>query len=104
NTEIGQGTITAFAQLVAETLGVTPERIDVHEAATARVADSGPTVASRTVMIVGGLLARCAEGMRATLETVAGGRIAGDDEFRRVARAYHARHGPLLVERRYERP
>ncbi len=104
NTEIGQGTLTAFAQLAAEALGVSPELIEVHEADTAHVPDSGPTVASRTVMIVGGLLARCAEAMRETLETFAGGRIAGDDAFRHVARDYLARHGPLLVERQYERP
>ncbi|MEO7133122.1 MAG: molybdopterin cofactor-binding domain-containing protein, partial [Vicinamibacterales bacterium] len=37
---------------------------DVNEADTASVPDSGPTVASRTCMIVGKLLERCARGMR----------------------------------------
>ena len=34
--------------------------VEVHEVDTAEVPDSGPTVASRTCMIVGGLLERCA--------------------------------------------
>ena len=43
------------------------DAIDVHEADTAFVPDSGPTVASRTCMIVGKLLERCARDMRKRL-------------------------------------
>jgi CO/xanthine dehydrogenase Mo-binding subunit len=91
STEIGQGTRTMLAQIVADTLGVPYEAIEVHAADTARVPDSGPTVASRTCMIVGGLLQRCAEDMRATL-----GRMS--------PREYLRRHGPLVVTRQYEKP
>ena len=52
------------AQIVADALGVPFDRVDVHEVDTAAVPDSGPTVASRTCMIVGRLLERCARQMR----------------------------------------
>jgi CO/xanthine dehydrogenase Mo-binding subunit len=67
STEIGQGTRTMHAQIVADALGVAFEAIDVHEVDTDRVPDSGPTVASRTCMIVGKLLERCARDMRKRL-------------------------------------
>ena len=60
STEIGQGTRTMHAQIVADTLGMPYDAVEVHEADTADVPDSGPTVASRTCMIVGRLLQRCA--------------------------------------------
>ena len=52
------------AQIVAETLGVPYDCIDVNAADTGEVPDSGPTVASRTCMVVGRILQRCAEDMR----------------------------------------
>jgi len=67
STEIGQGTRTMHAQIVADALGVPYEAIDVHDADTKYVPDSGPTVASRTCMIVGKLLERCARDMRARI-------------------------------------
>ncbi|MFI5371645.1 MAG: xanthine dehydrogenase family protein molybdopterin-binding subunit [Candidatus Eisenbacteria bacterium] len=104
NTEIGQGTITVFSQLVGEALGVPPEWVVIEPPDTDRVPDSGPTVASRTVMIVGGLLERCALGMREKLELFAEKPIGGAAEFRRVARRWLAERGPLRVERRYQKP
>jgi len=91
STEIGQGTRTMLAQIVADTLGVAYDAIDVNAADTASVPDSGPTVASRTCMIVGRILQRCAEEMRATL-----GRL--------TPREYLRRHGPLVITKQYERP
>ena len=55
------------AQIVADALGVPFDAIEVHEVDTAFVPDSGPTVASRTCMIVGKLLERCARDMRKRL-------------------------------------
>ena len=43
-TEIGQGTRTMHAQIVADTLGLPYDCIDVNAADTAAVPDSGPTV------------------------------------------------------------
>jgi CO/xanthine dehydrogenase Mo-binding subunit len=54
--------------------------------------------------VVGGLLARCAEGMRAALEQFAGRPLDGVADFQRVARRYLAKRGPLRIERRYEKP
>jgi CO/xanthine dehydrogenase Mo-binding subunit len=60
STDIGQGALTIFAQIAADALGVDVGRVDVHEPSTERVPDSGPTVASRTCMVVGGVVERAA--------------------------------------------
>ncbi|MGH7457174.1 MAG: xanthine dehydrogenase family protein molybdopterin-binding subunit, partial [bacterium] len=52
STEIGQGTNTIFPQIVAEELGLNLEDVEMEETNTAKVPDSGPTVASRTCMVV----------------------------------------------------
>jgi CO/xanthine dehydrogenase Mo-binding subunit len=93
NTEIGQGTITAFSQIVGQTLGVPAELVRVERADTGEVPDSGPTVASRTVMVVGGLLERCAQQMRERLELFAERPLRDAADFQRVARAYLAERG-----------
>ena len=67
STEIGQGTRTMHAQIVAETLGIPYDCVEVAEVDTGRVPDSGPTVASRTCMVVGRILQRCAEEIREKL-------------------------------------
>jgi CO/xanthine dehydrogenase Mo-binding subunit len=91
STEIGQGTRTMHAQIVADALGIPYEDVEVPYPDTAVVPDSGPTVASRTCMVVGGILQRCAEEMRERL----GGLSPA---------AYFRRHGALTVTRRYEPP
>jgi CO/xanthine dehydrogenase Mo-binding subunit len=68
STDIGQGAITIFTQIAAGALGVDPQHITVVDPSTAQVPDSGPTVASRTCMVVGGLVAAAARQVRATLE------------------------------------
>jgi CO/xanthine dehydrogenase Mo-binding subunit len=67
STEIGQGTRTMHAQIVADSLGIPYEDIEVAQPDTQRVPDSGPTVASRTCMVVGKILQRCAEEMKEKL-------------------------------------
>ena len=84
STEIGQGTRTMHAQIVADTLGIPYDQVEVSVADTATVPDSGPTVASRTCMIVGRLLQRCAEDMRTRLGRLTPGRLL--EEARRVRR------------------
>jgi CO/xanthine dehydrogenase Mo-binding subunit len=91
STEIGQGTRTMHAQIVADTLGMPYDAVEVNAADTGVVPDSGPTVASRTCMIVGRILQRCAEEMRARL-----GRM--------TPKEYLRRHGPLVITKEYERP
>src|SRR5580765_2749304 len=91
STEIGQGTRTMLAQIVADTLGIPYEDVEVNAADTGEVPDSGPTVASRTCMIVGRILQRAAEDMRVRL-----GRLSPRD--------YVKRYGEFVVKKQYERP
>jgi CO/xanthine dehydrogenase Mo-binding subunit len=65
STEIGQGTKTIFCQIAADALGVPMEQVTVAPQDTSLVPDSGPTVASRTAMIVGGLIHDAAVELRA---------------------------------------
>src|SRR5687767_4101906 len=91
STEIGQGTRTMHAQIVTDALGIPYESVEVAQPDTSRVADSGPTVASRTCMVVGKILEECAQEMRERLGDLS-------------PAEYHARHGPFTVERTYEPP
>jgi len=68
STDMGQGATTIFTQIAAQTLGIAAELVDVVDPATDRVPDSGPTVASRTCMIVGGLVGKAARGLREQLD------------------------------------
>jgi len=72
STEIGQGTNTIFSQILAEALNIPYEWVRVAQPDTARVPDSGPTVASRTCMIVGGLMHRAAGDLLAVLKSATG--------------------------------
>jgi CO/xanthine dehydrogenase Mo-binding subunit len=78
STEIGQGTKTIFCQIAADALGVPLEQVTVAPQDTSRVPDSGPTVASRTAMIVGGLIHQAATELRDRLGGGGGGRGGGE--------------------------
>ena len=54
--EMGQGAETVLRKIVAETLKISIEQVIYEKVDTGLIPDSGPTVASRTTMIVGGLL------------------------------------------------
>jgi len=56
STEIGQGTNTIFSQIAADAMKLPFDQFVVLQPDTAKVPDSGPTVASRTVMVVGRLV------------------------------------------------
>ena len=64
NGEIGQGLRTTFPKIVAKELNLPLEKVYYNHPDTARVPDSGPTVASRSLMVVGELLRRCAIKLR----------------------------------------
>ena len=122
STDIGQGTITVFSQLAAEALGVPLGAIEVAVNDTSRVPDSGPTVASRTTMVVGGTVLRAAQAMARVLRQYAAGLCAvpaGEVScsgglfsaggrpllpFEEVARRYLAERGPLVCIEQYEMP
>ena len=96
STEMGQGTKTIFPQLVSEALGVAYDDVEVADADTAFVPNSGPTVASRTAMVVGGLLVQAAGRLRTQVEAATGGRFA--DTYRDHAATY----GPIRIDQRFE--
>lgn len=68
STEIGQGTNTIFSQIASDALNLPYEKIVVGRPDTGNVPDSGPTVASRTVMVVGKLVERAAKDVAAELQ------------------------------------
>ncbi|MEP7082088.1 MAG: xanthine dehydrogenase family protein molybdopterin-binding subunit [Chloroflexota bacterium] len=91
STEMGQGTKTIFPQLAAEALGVEPDEVDIAPQDTSIVPDSGPTVASRTAMVVGGLVIRAAEKLRARVEERTGRPFA--DSYRDA--------GPMRIDEQF---
>ncbi len=60
NTDMGQGLQTTFKKIVAKALDKNYQDIIYENPDTDRVPDSGPTVASRSIMVVGKLLERAA--------------------------------------------
>jgi CO/xanthine dehydrogenase Mo-binding subunit len=91
STEIGQGTRTMHAQIVAEAMGIPYEAVEVAQPDTSVVADSGPTVASRTCMVVGKILEECAVEMKTRLGAMS-------------PAEYFAKHGGFSVLRKFEPP
>lgn len=103
STEMGQGTTTILTRIAAERLGFSPDDVRIAQPDTARVPDSGPTVASRTAMIVGRLVERACDDLRRRLG------LGEDDRGERVAEAlvgWHASHPgeELRGAGRYEPP
>jgi CO/xanthine dehydrogenase Mo-binding subunit len=105
STEIGQGTNTVFAQIAADALGLDYERVEVVQPDTGNVPNSGPTVASRTCMIVGKLVETAALQLK---ETLAGAGLLREpytaEEFERACRAYVGRNGALKSFSQYRQP
>ncbi|MNF87241.1 Nicotinate dehydrogenase medium molybdopterin subunit [compost metagenome] len=62
---MGQGALTTMSKIVAQALDLPYEDISFPYPDTKVVPDSGPTVASRTTMIVGKLLERAASKLKA---------------------------------------
>ena len=65
NVDMGQGPMTTLRKIIAQALDIPVEKVIYENPDTDRVPDSGPTVASRTVLIVGGLLEKAARQLRA---------------------------------------
>ncbi len=103
--EMGQGTNTILTQIAAETLGLPYELVDIAQPDTGQVPNSGPTVASRTCMIVGKLVESAAAGIKLSLTNA--GLLAGSfsaGEFASACSSYIARHGPLCSYSHYQPP
>jgi CO/xanthine dehydrogenase Mo-binding subunit len=105
STEFGQGTKTVLCQIAAETLGLPYEDVEIAQPDTQQVPNSGPTVASRTVMVVGKLVQSAAQGIRDTL--IASGLLRDGysrEEFRQACRDYVKDRGKFVSWTRYEPP
>ena len=62
--DMGQGVKTTMIKIVSNILDIPLENVKYNHPDTNLVPDSGPTVASRTIMIVGGLVARAAKQLK----------------------------------------
>lgn len=132
NVDMGQGASTVLCMIAAEALGYPPAKVRHPLPDTSVVPDSGPTVASRTTMVVGRIVVdACRDLMRTVREHLArergvsadavridergarvDGRRAGNrpgddpeaDGFPAVASRLAAQHGPLTGRASYESP
>ncbi len=103
--EMGQGTRTVLPQIVAQTLGLAYESVDLAQADTASVPNSGPTVASRTCMIVGRLVESAALGLKQTL--IGSGLLEPEytpEDFQQACKCYIEKFGFLKSTSQYESP
>ncbi|MGH2407615.1 MAG: xanthine dehydrogenase family protein molybdopterin-binding subunit [Candidatus Limnocylindrales bacterium] len=95
-TEMGQGTNTVLPMVVAEALDVPLDAVELAKPDTSVVPDSGPTVASRTAMVVGRMVIQAAGTLRARVEADTGRPFAESyAEFAQV-------HGPTRIEQAFE--
>jgi CO/xanthine dehydrogenase Mo-binding subunit len=105
STEIGQGTNTVFAQIASEALGIDYDSIEVVQPDTANVPNSGPTVASRTCMVVGKLVESAVLGLK---QTLIGSGLLNEQftqaEFQNACAGYIAKFGPLKTSSQYQPP
>lgn len=73
STEFGQGTLELLRKIASDSLGCAPSDVLLAQPSTQWVPDSGPTVASRTCMIVGACVAKACRALRARVEASQGG-------------------------------
>jgi len=105
NTEFGQGTNTILTQIASEVLGIEYSDVTMAAPDTDMVPNSGPTVASRTSMVVGRLIERACQQLISRLREQAGlGATYTREEFLAACKRYRAAHGELSSLCRYEAP
>ena len=105
STEIGQGTNTIFSQIASEALGIDFDSIEIVQPDTGRVPNSGPTVASRTSMVVGKLVESAVTGLK---QTLAGSGLLppeySQSDFKKACAGYIAKFGSLKTSSTYQPP
>jgi CO/xanthine dehydrogenase Mo-binding subunit len=105
STEFGQGTNTILCQVAAQTLGLPYEEVAIAQPDTHLVPNSGPTVASRTAMIVGKLVERASIQLLDKLRVDANLPTPHTpDDFKQAVIRYGEQHANLEVCVRYEAP
>ena len=105
STEFGQGTNTILTQIAAEALGLSYDEVEMAPCDTSLIPNSGPTVASRTSMVVGHLIERAGHQLITTLQEQAG-LAAGYNrgEFFAACELYREQYGKVESLCRYEAP
>lgn len=121
-TDMGQGAHTVLPQMAADLLGVDLSCIGIETPDTSLVPNSGPTVASRTTMIMGVVLEKCANTLKQKLlpfaAEISGAKttsisfsgesvVAGKKKIMGVKdliQIYLEKNGPLTVIDHYELP
>jgi CO/xanthine dehydrogenase Mo-binding subunit len=105
NTEFGQGTNTILTQIAAEALAIDYSDVSMAAPDTNMVPNSGPTVASRTSMVVGRIIERaCAQLIELLREHAGLGATYTREEFFAACERYRAAYGGLPSMCRYEAP
>ncbi|MEG9437469.1 xanthine dehydrogenase family protein [Edaphobacter sp. HDX4] len=105
STEFGQGTNTILCQIAAEEFGLEYDDVQIAPIDTAIVPNSGPTVASRTAMIVGKLIQSASLELRQKLINT--GLLEAEYDRRKLrdaCKTYIERFGELKSYSRYEAP
>jgi CO/xanthine dehydrogenase Mo-binding subunit len=105
STEFGQGTNTILTQIAAESLDICFEHVVMAPCDTGLVPNSGPTVASRTSMVVGRLIERAGHQLIARLQAEAGlAQSYSSQDFFAACERYRRSHGVVESMCRYEAP
>jgi CO/xanthine dehydrogenase Mo-binding subunit len=105
STEFGQGTNTILTQIAAEAIGIRYDEVIMAPPDTGIVPNSGPTVASRTSMVVGKLIERASSQLVTMLrERAELAERFTSEEFFEACKRYRATHGEVVSLRRYEAP
>ncbi len=105
STEIGQGTKTIFSQIVADQLNLPYDMLEVAQPDTQDVPNSGPTVASRTCMVVGKLIQTAALALKQTLVQEADlNEDYTPEQFAESCKRYVKEHGKLRRYSQYQQP
>ncbi|MDR3670371.1 MAG: xanthine dehydrogenase family protein molybdopterin-binding subunit [Holophaga sp.] len=104
NTEMGQGQQTAFSQIAAEALEVPMDFIEIAPVDTRYVPNSGPTVASRSTMIVGKLLEEACYSLKQALcQDHLLDQHHTPGQFQEAVRTAYARHGSVKAYAQYRK-
>ena len=105
STEFGQGTNTILTQVAAEALGIGYDDVEMAPCDTHLIPNSGPTVASRTSMVVGHLIQRSGRQLVGWLKESSGlGESYSAEEFFAACERYRAQHDKVESLCRYEAP
>jgi CO/xanthine dehydrogenase Mo-binding subunit len=97
STEMGQGTCTILPQVVADALSISIDHTAFPMPDTFLVPDSGPTVASRTAMVVGSTLHTAGCRMKGVLETFVSRQMLDGQPVELVESVFHGTYDGRTV-------